>query len=72
MAFNRENFTDEEKEAIISHALEIDEGRIVLAQAFANTIPSYIETGRKLLKMDEIMKEEIPDPIDSRFDILDL
>ena len=65
-------FSDAEKELIITNTLETDEFRIALAQEFANTIPNYIKTGRKLLKIDETVKEEMPDLIDSRFDILDL
>ena len=68
--------TDEEKIHVIEQALSCDEGRTAIAQAIVNSMNSpmhsYNEMGRKLLKMDETIKEEIPDPIDNRFDILDL
>jgi len=66
------SLTDEEKEYIIEEALMTDEGRIALAQAFVGAIPSYHELGKKLLIVEDAVKEEIDDPIESRFDILDL
>jgi hypothetical protein len=62
----------EEKIAIIEQALMTDEGRTALAQAFVNTIPNCTVIGNKLIRLDKVEKEETPDPIDSRFEILDL
>lgn len=49
--------TDSEKEAIISTALETDEGRIALAQSMVEPIRRSLEyqaVGRKLLMVDEL------------------
>jgi hypothetical protein len=68
--------TDEEKEQVIEYALATEQGITAIAQVMANAMANYSmgysELGRKLLKMDETIEEEIPDIIESRFDILDL
>lgn len=66
--------TDEEKQDIIAQALMTDEGRTALAQAMVEPVRGW--TGgwpdwmvERENSFDDV---EIPDPIDSRFDILDL
>lgn len=53
--------TEEEKEEIINQAMMIDEG----IEALVQSVPSYNEVAKKII----LEKDE---PIDSRFDILDL
>lgn len=57
--------TEEEKMIIIEQALMIDEGRTAFAHTWDQSIPSYNEIAKKII----LEKNE---PIDSRFDILDL
>jgi len=52
-----EKLTDQEKEQVISQALETDEGRVALAQAMVEPIRRSLEyqaVGRKLLMVDEL------------------
>lgn len=55
--------TNEQKEYLISKALETEEGRIALAQAMANPIRislDYQGVGRKLLVVDPLPQGALP------------
>lgn len=55
--FDKNNLTNEMKEAIIAQALNTDEGRVALAQAMVEPIRRSLEyqgVGRKLLLVDEL------------------
>jgi hypothetical protein len=61
--------SEEEKIAIVEHALATDAGRTALAQAMVEPVRGWPNG------LPDYMKEEVEieeDPIDSRFDILDL
>lgn len=57
------SMTNEEKEYLISKALETEEGRVALAQAMANPIRTSLDyqgVGRKLLVVDPLPQGSLP------------
>jgi hypothetical protein len=67
-------FSEKEKIAIIEHALATDAGRTALAQAMVEPVRGWPGGYPDWMveKENSFDDMEIPDPIDSRFDILDL
>ena len=64
------SLSDKEREEIINKALETPEGRQAFAKVVIDSI-KYCGLDEKVLDVEDIEKE--PDnPIDSRFDILDI